>query len=60
MMQKRFCATFLTIILLLQIFMPVFPRAEAASNETIIYNFLKNEMGLNTAAACGVLANIEK
>ena len=31
-----------------------------ASNEAIIYNFLKNEMGLNTAAACGVLANIEK
>ncbi len=30
------------------------------SNETIIYNFLKNELRLNTAAACGVLANIEK
>ena len=28
------------------------------SNETIIYNFLINEMELNSAAACGVLANI--
>ncbi len=29
-------------------------------NETEIYNFLKKEMGLNTAAACGVLANLYK
>ncbi len=35
-------------------------KTYAASNEEIIYNFLKNELGLNTAAACGVLANIEK
>ena len=27
-------------------------------NETIIFDFLRNEMGLNVAAACGVLANI--
>ena len=33
---------------------------KASSNEAVIYNFLRNEMGLNTAAACGVLANIEK
>lgn len=31
-----------------------------SQNETTIYNFLKNNMKLNTAAACGVLANIEK
>ncbi|MBQ9415200.1 MAG: InlB B-repeat-containing protein [Clostridia bacterium] len=31
-----------------------------SENETTIYHYLKNEMGLNTAAACGVLANIEK
>lgn len=30
------------------------------SNETTIYNFLKNTMGVNTAAACGILANIQK
>lgn len=29
-------------------------------NETTIYNFLKTEMNLNTAAACGILANIYK
>ncbi len=30
------------------------------NNEEYIFNFLVTEMGLNTAAACGVLANIEK
>ncbi|MBU5480815.1 phage tail tip lysozyme [Blautia sp. MSJ-19] len=29
------------------------------ANETRVYNFLRNNMGLNTAAACGVLANIQ-
>ena len=28
-------------------------------NETIIYDYLREEMGLNMAAACGVLANIK-
>lgn len=30
------------------------------SNETIIYNFLINEMGCNTATAVGILANIQR
>lgn len=30
------------------------------SNETIIYEFLRNEMQFNEAAACGILANIYK
>lgn len=36
--------------------------ASAPTNKTVqtIYNFLIDEMGLNSAAACGVLANIEK
>jgi hypothetical protein len=32
--------------------------ATIQDNEQIIYNFLRNEMNLNQAAACGVLANI--
>ena len=32
----------------------------AASNAEIIFDFLKNDIGFNSAAACGVLANIEK
>ena len=30
------------------------------TNERVIFDFLTEEMGLNTAAACGVLANIEE
>ncbi len=37
-----------------------FRNVETASNERAIYDFLTSEMGLNTAAACGVLANIEE
>lgn len=33
---------------------------QAASTVDTIFTFLKEELGLNTAAACGVLANIEK
>lgn len=29
------------------------------ANETIIYQFLRQELGLNAAAACGILANIQ-
>ena len=33
--------------------------AQAQSNEAVIYQFLVGDMGLNEAAACGILANIE-
>lgn len=32
--------------------------AKAASNEEIIYSFLRNDMGFNVAVSCGILANI--
>jgi hypothetical protein len=32
----------------------------SVSNETTVYKYLTEKMGLNTAAACGVLANIQK
>ena len=36
--------------------------ASVPTNKTVqtIFDFLVDEMGLNSAAACGVLANIEK
>ena len=34
------------------------PMAAAASNEKVIFDFLLSEMGLNSAGACGVLANL--
>jgi len=49
------------VILVLFLALPLFPRAGAADLgiERRVYAFLTEEMGLNTAAACGVLANIE-
>ncbi len=32
--------------------------ADSSGNESVIYSFLTNDMGLNTAAVCGILANI--
>lgn len=39
---------------------PMMKAVTSSANETIIYNFLKKELNLNTAAACGILANIYK
>lgn len=36
------------------------PSVVTSDNETTIYNFLRSELELNVAAACGVLANIAK
>lgn len=48
------------ILLSVCIVMPIFPTAWAAEPaETAIYNYLTKTMGLNTAAACGILANIQ-
>ena len=60
-MKKRI-SSFLTAFLMILSTITYFPTitASALSNEETIYEFLKNECGLNTAAACGVLANIEK
>ena len=38
--------------------LPVPFSVSATSNEEAIYNYLTGSMGLNTAAACGVLANV--
>ncbi|MBQ7714744.1 MAG: hypothetical protein IJT70_02620 [Clostridia bacterium] len=55
--MKRVICVFLTSLLL---FAPSlsFLSYGAETNETIIYNFLKTELRLNEAQACGVLANI--
>ncbi len=51
----------LVIITLFSVMSPAFFKAEAANNyEKDIYYFLRYQMGMNEASACGVLANIEK
>lgn len=35
------------------------PTFDGGENETLVYNYLTGTMGLNVAAACGVLSNIQ-
>lgn len=54
---KRILITFLAAVLVFS----VIPFSSSAANSNIqrIFDFLVDEMGLSSAAACGVLANIE-
>lgn len=56
---KRSLSLLLSFALMLGFIVIFPPSANAASNEESIYNFCISEMGLNSAAACGVLANIK-
>ena len=60
MKTKKWLSVLLSLLLMVSIASPAVLTAQAASNEQTIFNFLTNDMELNTAAACGVLANIEK
>ena len=58
---KKLLITLLAVIMVFTA-VPVASMAATTKAETIriIFDFLVDEMGLNSAAACGVLANIEK
>ena len=58
---KKLLITLLAVVMVFTA-VPVASMAAATKAETIriIFDFLVDEMGLNSAAACGVLANIEK
>lgn len=58
--MKKAIISVLVFAIVLAVFLPAAPIAYAATNEQVVYEYLVNTMGLNTAAACGVLANIEK
>ena len=58
---KRLVRSGLTLLLTAVMLVTSVPiSVKAASTADTIYTFLREELGLNTAAACGVLANIEK
>lgn len=59
-MNKRRMIFLLSIILSVTfLFSAAAPSAFAAEdNETKIYNYLRSELGCNTATACGILSNI--
>ena len=60
--MKKVISVLCSLFLLLSLisFVPIAIDVQAVSNEQMIYEYLVNDLGLNTAAACGVLANIEK
>ena len=60
--MKKALIKVLLIAMTLVTLITVIPlSANAASdNKTQIFSYLTNEMGLNSAAACGIMANIEK
>lgn len=59
-MKKAFLRLF-SIVIMLAMVIPTFSIAEAstADNKNAVYNFLTDEIGFNSAAACGIMANIE-
>ena len=56
--MKRVSAILFSLFLLLA-FAPTAAFASAASVEAEVYSYLTNNMGFNTAVACGILANVE-
>ncbi len=56
-MKKRLLGLMLSLVMVLSLVPSV---AFAATGEKEIYDYLTGMMGMNSAAACGVLANIER
>ena len=52
-------AVLLTVVMVSGIFVTM-QRSHASTNEEYCYNYLVRNMGLNTAAAAGLLANFEQ
>ena len=58
--QKTVALFICTLCLLLVVVTENQPAQAARNYEKDIFHFLKNEMGLNAAAVCGIVANIER
>ena len=56
--NKRLCALCLTIVMLLCFAVNVGAAARNPANEKIVYDFIIKNLGLNQAAACGIMANL--
>ena len=60
-MKKALIKVVLTVMTLVTLITVIPLSANASSdNKTQIFSYLTKEMGLNSAAACGIMANIEK
>ncbi|MBQ4267045.1 MAG: hypothetical protein IJB93_02530, partial [Clostridia bacterium] len=61
--MKKALARIMLVALSIVIFagvMPLSANASSSSNKTTVFRYLTQELGFNSAAACGIMANIEK
>ena len=49
----------MTLVTLITV-IPLSANAASTSNKTEVFSYLTKELGFNSAAACGIMANIEK
>lgn len=55
---KRKISILLILVMLSAVMLPASKVSAAATAENTVYSFLTGELGLNSAAACGIMANI--
>ena len=61
-MKKALMKVILTVMTLVTLItvIPLSANAASTSNKTQVFSYLTKELGFNSAAACGIMANIEK
>lgn len=59
--MKRTLGCFFSVVIMLAVAVPAFSAqgASSKSNKSQVFSYLTQEIGFNTAAACGVMANME-
>lgn len=59
--MKRTLGWFFSVVIMLAVAVPAFSAqgASSKSNKSQVFSFLTQEIGFNTAAACGIMANME-
>lgn len=59
--MKRTLGWFFSVVIMLAVAIPAFSAqgASSKSNKSQVFSYLTQEIGFNTAAACGVMANME-
>lgn len=58
--MKKALKSLFSVVIMLSIVLISQSTASAASEKNSVYSYLTNELGFSCAAACGIMANIEK
>ena len=58
-MKRRLCSLLTAVLLTFSVLLAASPAVVfAGSNSDVIFSYLTSELGLNSAAACGIMGNI--